>query len=232
MTAAAAAEMPTELTTAEVSLLALSNPRRSGEDRKIAMTTKEYYLWAALLSAIAESELIIQPATLLDTIRQEFEAQDLKLAMPGELVTSTAGRSVFKGVAKRLLFPSPSDIDDWYEGVTTNANQTYQSLVKGGFIEDPFSIIAGGVAMVVLGLVPVSFTRLTQKGEQVLMRLKAAFWEYERSNKGGLETVDVRFRLFTLIGAFYAGARRGFAASWEQIQKEGGEGVQLSHLGP
>lgn len=76
--------------------------------------------------------------------------------------------------------------------------------------------------MVVLGLIPVSFTRQTQAGEQVLIRIKSLSYEYEKSRKDTTETVNIRFHLFSLIKAFSAAASSGFTKVWEGIQIDHG----------
>jgi hypothetical protein len=222
---AAAASIPTEMTGAELALLALSNPREVSLETEspIALTTKESYLWAIFLATLAESELIIQPAQLVDTIHEEMEIHQVKQMLPsaGIMADSPQG-SILKRVAERLLAPPPGDVDIWFEGLKHNADQTYQSLIAKGLIEDPFSVVLGGIAVAVLGLVPVSFTRQTHAGEQVLMRITSLFYQYERSLKDKTESVNIRFRLFALIKAFSAAASSGFTKVWEGIQIEHG----------
>ena len=76
--------------------------------------------------------------------------------------------------------------------------------------------------MVVLGLIPVSFTRQTHAGQQVLIRVKSLFYEYEKSRKDTTESLNIRFHLFSLIKAFSAAASSGFTKVLESIQIDQG----------
>ena len=220
---AAAAPMPTEITGAELALLALSNPREISLKTKfpIALTTKESYLWALFLATLAESELVIRPAQLVDTIHEEMKVHQVEQMLPSAgMMTDSPRGLILKRVAERLLSPPPDDVDIWFEGLMHNADQTYRSLIAKGLIEDPLSVALGGIAVAVLGLIPVSFTRQTQAGEQVLMRITSLFYQYEQSRKDTTESVNIRFHLFALIKAFSAAASSGFTKVWESIQIE------------
>jgi hypothetical protein len=220
---AAAAPMPTEVTGAELALLALSNPRDVSLETKfpITLTTKESYLWALFLATVAESEVVIQPAQLFDTIHEEIKIHQLDQKLLGaKAITDSPQGSILKSVAKRLLSPPPEDVDLWFEGLTHNTNQTYRSLIAKGLIEDPFTVVLSGIAVAVLGLIPVSFTRQTQAGEQVMMRIASLFYQYERSRKDTTESVNIRFHLFALIKAFSAAASSGFTKAWASVQTE------------
>jgi hypothetical protein len=218
---AASAPMPTEISSAELALLALSNPREVslGTKSPIALTTKESYLWALFLATLAEGELVIQSAQLVNTIHEEMKIHQVEQMLPSAgTMTDSPQSSILKRVAERLLSPPPADVDIWFDGLDHNADQTYRSLVAKGLIEDPFSVVLGGIAVVVLGLTPVHFTRQTQAGEQVLIRIKSLFYQYEKSRKDKTDSVNIRFHLFSLIKAFTAAASSGFTKVWESIQ--------------
>ncbi len=95
----------------------------------------------------------------------------------------------------RLFVPPPSNIDTWFDGLMQSCDHTYRRLISRGLIEDPVPIVVGGIAMVVVGLIPVSFTRQTETGEQVLLRINSLLYEYERSVKGNEETTNIRIHL-------------------------------------
>jgi hypothetical protein len=215
----AAAPMPTEITGAELAMLGLSNPPEISWNAAapIAVTTKESYLWAILLGNLAE--IRIQPAQLINTLTEEMRKEKLAQMAPNSGVAAeSAHGAVLKRVAEQLLSPRPDDIDAWFEGLKENANRTYRELLSKGLIEDPFSIILAGAVVTVLGLTPVSFTRQTQAGQQVLTRISAAFYRYERSRKDQDETVNIRFNLFALIRAFSTAASSGFTKAWQSLQ--------------
>jgi hypothetical protein len=219
---AAAAPTPTEITGAELALLALSNPRDISRNTTspIALTTKESYVWGILLASLAEGASVIQPKQLVNTIHQEMRKRKIEQLLPSAGLM--ASQAILKSVAEQLLSPRPDDINGWFEGLTHNADQTYRALIAKDLIEDPLSILLGGVGVgvtvTVLGLIPLSFTRQTYAGEQVLMRITSAFYQYEQTSKGKDKRVDIRFHLFALIRAFSAGASNGFTKAWEGIK--------------
>ena len=141
--------------------------------------------------------------------------QDL---LPGFTSRRSVGPETLKSVAERLLIPPPSDIDAWFDGLMQNCDESYRSLLGRGLIEDPASMVV--IAMVVVGMIPVSFTRQTEAGEQVLLRINSLFYEYERSVEGPKVITKARFRVMQLVRAFFAAARSGFTQSWEQVEKE------------
>jgi hypothetical protein len=214
------AQMPTELTSMELALLALSNSRDPSADSRqcITLTTKDAYVWASFLAILADSDLLIQPALLLDAIQQEMKPQQLEQMRPSES-PALLGAGILKRVAKRLLSPPPQDLDIWFQGLAENADRAFAALIHKGFVEDPLTVAVGGLAMVVMGLIPVSFTRQTEKGGQELLRITSLFYQYEQSLKDGLKTVDVRFNLLALVKAFHAGASSAFTETWEQINQ-------------
>lgn len=216
---AAAAPMPTEITGAELALLALSNPREISWSSKvpIALTTKESYLWGMFLAGLAEREPPIQPSQLINTIHEEMRIKQVEQLLPSGLMIDYSHGSLLKRVAEQLLSPRPQNIDEWFEGLMKNTDQAYKELLAKGLIEDPLAIMLGGVAVTILGMIPVSFTRQTKSGEQTLMRISSLFYQYEKTRQGKGETVNVRFHLFALIKAFSAAASNGFTKAWESI---------------
>jgi hypothetical protein len=236
MSSASPAQTPTELTATEMAFLALTNPREIDIDaRRVVLTAKDGYLWSTLIALFAQSridrEAVPEPGELIDTVRDSMTREAIEQLLPGQVADSgIPGRRALKRTAKQLLFIEDKDLDPWFEGLVATTNQTYSALVSRGLIEDPFSIAFGGGALIVMGFIPVSFTRQTEQGEQVLLKIKAPFYEFEQTGKGEKRNVDIRFHLLTLIKAFYAGAAGGFKDSWEQLQK--GPAHTTRNIGP
>ncbi len=152
--------------------------------------------------------------------------------LPGQVIGQRgrdATMRLFKNVAKNLLNLEDSQLDVWFEGTVRATDQAYSSLISKGLIEDPFPIALGGITLVVLGFVPVSFTKHTTRGEQLLLRITAPFWEIERVRaENGETTTDIRFHVFRLARALQAAAVTGFQ-TWEQ---EGSKPARTKRLPP
>jgi hypothetical protein len=84
--AASARATPTELSTPEVALLAMTNPRKplASPQSRLALTTKESYIWATFLASLAEAELLADaelgevnkqplPERFVNTLKEEIE---------------------------------------------------------------------------------------------------------------------------------------------------------------
>src|ERR1017187_9142671 len=100
----------------------------------------------------------------------------------------------------------------------------YRALLDAQLIEDPFVIPVGVISLAVLGLLPVSFTRQTAKGRTLLLKFESLFLSYEKSIKEEITTVDVRFRLWKLVRAFYRAASSGFTVAMQEFSQEGQQG--------
>src|SRR3954451_3963893 len=123
---AATATMPTEVTPTELALLVLSNPPELSLDARVALavTTKDSYVWAVFLAGLAESDLVVQPAQLVDTIYEEIKREQIEEMLPSAGVRGrNLPRSILERVAGRLLSPRPSNLDEWFEGLLQNADR-------------------------------------------------------------------------------------------------------------
>jgi hypothetical protein len=239
MASAGKASAPTEreLTAGEFCLLALTNPVVVDKaSRSVTLTAKDSYLWGTLIAYFADNrlqrELIPRPAELIGTIHTFLNAERLHELLPGQLIGQqgrAATARLFKNVAKNLLNLEDSVLDVWFEGAVRATDQAYSSLISRGLIEDPFPIAVGGITLVVMGFVPVSFTKHTARGQQLFLRITAPFWELERVRaEDGETTTDIRFHLFRLARALQAAALTGFQA-WEQ---QGSKPARTKRLPP
>ncbi len=99
---------PTELTTPEVALLAITNPRKllPTPQSRLALTTKESYIWATLLASLAEAELKINPRRLLETLKEEIARADIQELQPGESFSRYVGAETLKS-CNAAFCPTP-----------------------------------------------------------------------------------------------------------------------------
>jgi hypothetical protein len=97
-----------------------------------------------------------------------------------------------------------------------SARLAYETLTRKGLIQDPLEILVGGLLVGVMGLVPVSFTSRTKAGKVVYRKMKAAYWEWEKSERRGITTQKIEFRLLKLLKAFRAGAVSGFKTALQE----------------
>jgi hypothetical protein len=85
------------------------------------------------------------------------------------------------------------------------AHSAYEGLIERGLIEDPATVVIGGVVALVLGVIPTSFTRKTRNGKLMSRKINAIFWAYESQQRGEIVTERVEFRVLKLIKAFKGG---------------------------
>lgn len=146
------------------------------------LTTKEAYIWAVLMAEAAESESVSpQEMSGLITAGRDFEPERLLQALHTRFANLTQ------------------------QELRDRANSAYHSLLERGLIEDPPVVFIGGIAVSVLGWIPVSFTKKTSEGKVVSRKINALFWKYERSTRKGVTTTSVQFRLMRLVNALKAG---------------------------
>lgn len=193
----------------ELAVLEMTNDKKEMEESaSLMVTSKEAYVWAALMAHVAEkhpeiaAEQLIAAATGGPDLRSSFKLfysgfqvgwtdKEVTAPYPPDLI-GNAIRSLHLGI-------KPSEL-------AKNANQTYTRLVKRGWIEDPIEILVhGGLLLSVMGFVPVSFTQKTKEGRKISKKMKALYWSYEKSEKRGVTTTKVEVRLLKMVKAFKAG---------------------------
>jgi hypothetical protein len=201
----------------ELALLEMTNDPKTkvGPTRvpSVMLTTKEAYIWATLIAHIAEREPAIRPK---DLVRAATGVQIRKRIKQFYRYFPIAG---YEGglIPNVEIVPDPLQavISQLHLNVNQNnlvhsAGQAYETLIRKGLIEDPIEMLVGGVLVAAMGMVPVSFTQKTKEGPSLSKKLKALYWSYERSEKRGITTTKVEFRLLKMIKAFKEGMVGGF----------------------
>ncbi|HKV77401.1 MAG TPA: hypothetical protein VJP02_04640 [Candidatus Sulfotelmatobacter sp.] len=203
----------------EIAVLQMTNnPDSKAKPKKsqpVVLTTKQSYLWAAFLAFVAEKYPGISPEQIALTVATrglspEFIRRAYRdFDMEHETETVSALKILQATMAALKIESSPRLFAE-------HAKSAYDSLVRKGLIEDPLEIMVGGIAVAVLGLLPFSFTQKTKAGQKVSKKLKALYWQYEKSENRGVVTTNVEFRLLKMIKAFHAGMIGGFSGILQQ----------------
>lgn len=75
-------------------------------------------------------------------------------------------------------------------------------LINRGLIKDPILTTILGISVAVAGFIPYGFTQKTRAGQVLSRKTTALFWSYEVRNSKGVNTIDIKFRLWKIITAF------------------------------
>jgi hypothetical protein len=212
-----------QITVVELAILEMSNdPKVKSTTRKTktaTVTSKEAYIWAALMAHVAEkapligANEVIRAALGPSTLRIKdyyrnfpFQADEIGLPTQNSELTPVSLESAIKTLGLKISA----------QEVLESARNSYQSPMKKGLIEDPVEILVGGAVLAVLGLLPTGFTRKTKEGRTVEKKLKALYWSYEKSENRGVTTTKVEFRLLKMIKLF----REGFVGAVKNAMKD------------
>lgn len=192
----------------ELAVLEMTNDKKEMEkSASLMVTSKEAYVWAALMAHVAEKHPEITAEQLIAAATSGPEMRSsLKFFYSGFQVGWTD---------TQVIAPFPPDLignairslhlDTKPDELAQNARQTYITLVKRGWIKDPVELlIHSGVLLSVMGFVPVSFTQKTKEGRKISQKMKALYWSYEKSEKRGVTTTKVEVRLLKMVKAFKA----------------------------
>lgn len=213
----------TPLSLTELALLEFTNggvpPTTMGA--ATTYTTKDAYLWAALLAAVAEQNQNAEPEDVVDIYNESF-TQVLPLVKDvfmnwdpfrKERADLAIAEAILGNVLKTLEVPSSVD------HLKKSASGAYVGLVEKGLIDDPVVLPLGAAVIAVMGLVPIGFTQKTKRGEVVSQRIWGLFWEYERSSARGAHQHRMEFRLLEFIRAFSRVAIDGFANALTEVRR-------------
>jgi hypothetical protein len=225
------------LSAVEYAMLALTNQQNPARDKRavrlapekrrsrskaIVLTTKESYFWATFLASVAESNpeansdlLVLRLQTAIQQFQRDPHGELGRLRASG---ADNVEISLFSYVSHALGLQLPT------EKLMAETQRGYRALLDAQLIEDPFVMPVGMISLAVLGFLPVSFTRQTAKGRTLLLKFETLFLSYEKSIKEEITTVDVRFRLWKLVRAFYRAASSGFAGAMQEFSQEGLQG--------
>lgn len=190
----------------EIAVLEMTNDGKDVRKSQSAMvTSKESYVWAALMAHIAEKRPEVTPEQFVAAMIGPQNSQGLKTYYQNFPLSGTEGQPPYEStpdVVGSTIRSLGLKADS--SGMVESASTAYKSLVKRGWIEDPVEILVGGALMSVMGLVPVSFTVKTKDGRKISKKIKALYWNYEKSESRGITTTKVEVRLLKMIRAFKA----------------------------
>lgn len=191
----------------EIAVLEMTNDGKDVRKSPWAMvTSKESYVWAALMAHIAENRPEVTPEQFTAAIIGPKISHSLKIHYENFPIIGGEGTSSYQTlpdvVGSTIQALGLSNINN--NNMVQNASIAYRALVKRGWIEDPVEILVGGVLMSVMGLLPVSFTAKTKEGRKISKKIKALYWSYEKSESRGVTTTKVEVRLLKMIRAFKA----------------------------
>ena len=183
--------------------------RRQVRPRHAVLTSKDVYNWAPLLALLAESTRVSPEQLELavaSSLRRwsEIIEHDVSVNPPGGLQQAFIVQKVLEELAVE-------DAPELLKRFGEEARLAYQSLLGRGLVEDPQTIVIAGFALTVLGLIPTSFTCKTKAGQIVSRRIAALYWKYEQSERAGVVTTTVDFRLWKFLKAF----RQALSAAME-----------------
>lgn len=205
-----------QITLAELAILEMTNDpkvktsRRGGE--AITITSKEAYIWAALMAHVAElapqtDAIEFVSAALKPSARRikhyygKFPYNADSIGLPSE--HSDFGLVSLESAIKKFGLKTS------LREVVESARKSYSTLMKKRLIEDPLEILIGGTMLAVVGLLPTGFTRKTKEGKTISKKIKALYWAYEKSESRGVATTRVEFKLLRMIKLF----REGFVGA-------------------
>jgi hypothetical protein len=199
-------EIAQSLSLTEMAALELTNDpyvsvRRGRPTRRAILTSKSAYSWAALLAFVAKSPQVApeQLEVAVGAFLQrwlEFEEYEADSQPP--FLARDIGD--LHGVLQELAI---ADDEELAGSFAEEGRLAYQSLIKRKLIEDPATVAIAGFSLAVLGLVPTSFTCKTRDGRLVSRKISALYWSYEQSEKAGVVSTTVEFRLLKLVRAFW-----------------------------
>jgi hypothetical protein len=192
------------LSPTEFALLEFTNDFPEGEPLRgpILCTTKESYIWATVIALVAQET---------ETNEEAFE-RALRTAARGEagrittyfrdpdILRPPSSEEIFEALLRRV--GSELHLDLNLHRLQQIASQTLRTLQERELVEDPVDLVLGSLTLLVLGLLPVNFSRTKQQGRVVKRHYKSLLLDYSRQQIGGKDQLDVYFRIQKLIAAF------------------------------
>jgi hypothetical protein len=208
------------LTPLELAILEMTNDAtvrvsRKSKPRLTILTSKEAYFWAAFIAFLAESTAVepdalarVTELALLRALRSHEADRRERFKMRRTIFEA----GLFAGEEFLIYHDIVSGLQiqdgGGFRSFLGSALSGYSSLERKGLIEDPPIVLVSGVATLVLGMVPVSFTKKTKNGKVVSRRIKALWWKWEKAERAGTVQTSLEFRVLKLLRAF----RSGFGA--------------------
>ncbi len=158
-------------------------------EEPIILTTKHAYIWGTLIanlySKIEFYETDVDSAikkgvnSFCEHYRNIIQGQPEDYFIPHHFpkIIGEAHYSLFMDFIKYFKIEEDHEFLMYSSKITST---TVNSLIKKRIIEDPFELIIGGWPVIVLGFIPYSFTKKTEKGQVIERKIGALFWEYEK----------------------------------------------------
>ena len=197
-----------ELTLVELGVLILTNDgevsSNGNRHEVITLTTKESYIWAAVVAKIIEDRNEIEVdevVTALSRVIQDlrgrlrsyYDPQDVSALRRGD--SYSVAEWIIEDLSRRLNVQlNPAQL-------LNKAFETYQQLMEKELIEDPVVTGVGVLSVALLGFVPFGFTRKKRNGKVVYRRINAAFWKYEEKVQRGNTVTNLHFKLWKILNA-------------------------------
>ena len=195
-----------DITPFSYGILALTNPHEwpnAGECNEFRhlLTSKSVYVWPLIFAAYTwhlEGKRGVEFNTELRRVDEYISRHFSSFVEENPVDFSNAGSQYVRAKpgsfqALRRDFGAPVkklQIPDAERALS----QELHNLELRNLIVDPFSVTIAGVALAVLGAVPVSFTKRTKEGDEKYLQVKALLWEFEKLSKE--EQTEIRFHFF------------------------------------
>lgn len=192
-------------------ILSLTNPYNWPNESDVEgldyfVTTKDIYVWPVIFESYAitlYSRKQILYNKSIEKIKLGIEKYAKNALIENPMDFSDASRMYvgskpgsFQSI--RMNFgaaPKNLQIPDAGKMVERELN----SLEGDGLIVDPFFETIAGTAVFLFGAIPHSFTKRTEKGDEVYRKIKAILWEYESLTDGEKREVRVHFFMEKVI---------------------------------
>lgn len=179
---------------------------------------------AALFAAVRDSRVVLRRSyselptvgkrvRLLDGLRVTGGAVGFSSPPNPESYPIARDEFIFAVISSLIfgnIFPDENVSGDWLQKTINQVvSDGHQELTNQGLINDPILETALGFA--ILGMIPFSITKQTEKGRVVHQKIRAALWQYERTiGPRGRADTDMRFEVARIARVLKAGAVSAF----------------------
>lgn len=176
----------------------------------LILTTKDTYTWASLIANLIDKNPNLGDDEFINAYKYAINLY----------------RDVYKRAYKENIFitldgPDPTKVDvcrNFCQYFITNHNfhnklyyesnelskKAIKSLQTKGLIDDPIFTNIFGIAVAVIGFLPIGFTQRKRKGKTIYRKIQALFWTYEMQEINGSKITNVYFRLWKILRTFKA----------------------------
>src|SRR5262245_15996074 len=206
-----------DLSVTEYAYLSLTNPfRPSNEENSrfgcVLYTDKLSYVWAGLIAELVVDDyqggnlerIYPKIGKAVVKLQKEYSPDNLWDNKPRQSLYVSLDRAFFgeSGIPSRHRISAAQ-----FARITRDIPR---GLEKRGLIVDPFFETIGGSAAVLLGLIPHSFTKRTEEGDAIYLRVSALLWDYERVRDKKNSKIELHFRVNRLVAFLKEFVQRHF----------------------